>query len=72
MTAVNFKGEDSGLGFTWTATLESPCHEATLTYAPSNWPAPYQYIASFSGDVQTILDNDVASSELTVTCPYAK
>ena len=33
-------------------------------------PDPYEYIASQTADVQTLLDSAVVSSELSETCPY--
>ena len=69
VTAVTL-GVDTGIGFTWKATLESPCFDATLTYAPSNWPIPYQYFATYPADVKDILGADVSSTELGATCPY--
>lgn len=72
MTAVTPEGTDTGIGFTFTVTFKSPCHDATLTYLPSNWPAPYEYIASLATDTQTVLATDVTSTELDATCPWTK
>ena len=39
--------------------------DTPLAYSPSNWPAPYQYLVGYPADIQTILDIDVVSSEIT-------
>ena len=52
-------GEATGL-----IVINTPCHDALLTYAPTNWPTTYQYIATFVADTQTILDSDVQSTVL--------
>ena len=74
MTAVTEFDEPTDFGFDFEVVMKSPCHDATLTYFPTNWlnfASPlHQYVASLPADELTILDSDVTSSELPLTCPY--
>ena len=56
ITAVTPASEsaDTGVGWTWNASIRSLCAEATLTIDPSMVPQPYEYVASQTQDIQTL------------------
>ena len=56
MTALTPGGAETGIGFSFTLTVESPCYDAVLNYVPTNFPDPFQYVAGITNFAQQKLD----------------